>query len=161
MLARLLTHICVTRPQWVKMGLESRQSLVKIMVGRLFGAKSFFEPMLIYCQFGPLGANFSDIQIKIPRFSFGKMHVAAILSLLKCVKWIQTDPGERFRKDIIYLVPWEHFSRTCDYYGSVTLHLMRLMSSATQLCFQMVIQVNNKETTKVLHYWPFVSGIHR
>ena len=89
------------------------------------------------------------------------MHVAAILSLPKWVKWIQTDPGERFRKDIIYLVPWGRFSRTSDYYGYVSLPLMRLMSPATQLCFQMVIQVNNKEIVKVLHYWPFVVVIYR
>ena len=48
MMVRLLTHICVTRPQWVKgtprasdayMRHETRPSLVQIMVCRLFGAK--------------------------------------------------------------------------------------------------------------------------
>ena len=44
MMLRLPTHICVTRPQWVK------PLLIHIMAYYLFGAKPLNEPILVYCQ---------------------------------------------------------------------------------------------------------------
>ena len=56
-----------------------RQSIgtgfVQIMACRLFGAKPLSKPVLGYCQLDPLGANFSEISIKIQNFSFRKMHL--------------------------------------------------------------------------------------
>ena len=50
----LLRHICVIRPQWIKLLRPSypytRPSLVQIMICRLFGAKPLFKLMLVYCQ---------------------------------------------------------------------------------------------------------------
>ena len=59
------TYMC----QWIG------SALVQIMACRLFSAKPLSKPMLGYCQFGPLGTNFSEILIKILNFSFMKMHL--------------------------------------------------------------------------------------
>ena len=39
---------------------------------RLFGARPLLEAMLMYCQLGPLGTNFSEIRLKNRNFSFMK-----------------------------------------------------------------------------------------
>ena len=68
MMVSLLTHICITRPQWVK-GLLNQSvillthlplvpymrqwtgsALLQVMACRLFGAKPLPEPILNYCQ---------------------------------------------------------------------------------------------------------------
>ena len=61
MLVGSLTHICVTRPQWVNSSPPSaaymrqwiRSALVQIMACRLFGTKPLFKPVLGYYQFDP------------------------------------------------------------------------------------------------------------
>ena len=61
MMVRSLTHICITRPQWVNSSPSSAayvhwwigSCLVWIMACRLFGAKLLSKPMLGYCQLDP------------------------------------------------------------------------------------------------------------
>ena len=61
MMVSLLTHICVTWPQWVNSRRPSDAyicqltvpSLVQIMGCRLFGDTPLSEPMMVYCQFDP------------------------------------------------------------------------------------------------------------
>ena len=53
MMVNLLTHICVTQPQWV----NPLRSSDAYMACRLAGAKPLSEPMIIYCQLNPKEGN--------------------------------------------------------------------------------------------------------
>ena len=87
----LLTHICVTRPQWVNlswqiilfnslkpsdtyMRLYNISTLLQILACRLFGAKPLTESMLPYYQLNP-NEHPSEILFKVQKFSFKEMSV--------------------------------------------------------------------------------------
>ena len=83
MMVSLLTHICVTRPQWVNPRLGR---VTHICVGKLtiIGSDNGLSPerrqAIIWTNvgillIGPLGTNFSEILIGIQTFSFKKMHL--------------------------------------------------------------------------------------
>ena len=78
----LLTHICITRPQWVNtlrlskayMGQNTRPSLVQMMVCLLFGTKPLSDNAgLLLIR--PWGMHLSEICINICWCSFNKMHL--------------------------------------------------------------------------------------
>ena len=87
MIVSLLTHICVTQPQWVKVSATTSlfaQQLVKNNCGKnIKGPHSWFSGwhqaiIWTYCGIlliGPLGTIFSEILIKIYTFSLKKMHL--------------------------------------------------------------------------------------
>ena len=52
------------------------------------GAKPLSKPMLGYLPIGPLGTNFSELLVKIQKFSFAKMHLKIWI-----VKWCPFCPG--------------------------------------------------------------------
>ena len=83
MMVTLLTHICVTRPQWVN---SLRPSDAYICVGKLAtiswdnGLSPGRRQAIISTNAGillngPLWTNFSEILIEIPTFSFKKMRL--------------------------------------------------------------------------------------
>ena len=90
MMVRLLKHICVIRPQWVKMirscitsSHTPTRPLVpwtgsawfQIMACRLYSAKPLPKPMATNCQLDHKGTNFNDIWTEIHFFSFMKMYL--------------------------------------------------------------------------------------
>ena len=63
---------------------RTRSALVQVMACRLFNAKSLPEPMLTYkLSIGPFGTNYGEILIKIPIFSFKKMHLKMLFGKWK------------------------------------------------------------------------------
>ena len=97
----LQTHMCVTRPQWVKMHFWQVQSLdlthwgrvTHICVGKLtiIGLDNGLSPgrrqAIVWTNagillFGPLASSFCEIVIEIDAFSFTKMHLK-----LSSAKW--------------------------------------------------------------------------
>ena len=97
----LLTHMCVIRPQWVKINFGQVQSLdlthggrvTHICVGKLtiIGSDNGLSPgrhqAIIWTNagillFGPLASSFCEIVIAIDAFSFTKMHLK-----LSSAKW--------------------------------------------------------------------------
>ena len=87
-----LTHICVTRPQWVnslrpgdaQMCHWTVSSLDHVMACHLFGSKPFPEPITTYCQL--LRTKFSDF-LSLPNWylNVSSAKVAAILASHQCV----------------------------------------------------------------------------
>ena len=72
----VLTHICVTRPQWVKslgqrdayMHYQPWPSLVQIMAFHMFGTKPLSEPMLYHCQFNHSEQTSVKMYLKLKHF---------------------------------------------------------------------------------------------
>ena len=50
---------------------------------------------------------------------------------------------------------------TPDHYSDITRVSFHLKPLATWLFVQKLVQANNKENMRALHYWPFVWGIHQ
>ena len=84
LLKTCIGEVCVNWliPSDVYMRWQNRPSLVQIMACCLFGAEPLSEPMVAFCQVGPLGTNFSEILIRIQAFSFKK-----IRSKMSSAKW--------------------------------------------------------------------------
>ena len=76
LMVSVLTHICVTRPQWVKsLGQRDaythhqlRPSLVQIMALYQFGTKPLSEPMLHHCKVNPSEQTSVKIYSKLKHF---------------------------------------------------------------------------------------------
>ena len=96
MMIRLLTHICVTRPQWVNMSPLSvaymhqltGSSLVQVMACCLFGTKPLPEPMLAYCKLD----SWEQIPVKL---EWKHYHFHSRKCIWKCglPKWRPFCPG--------------------------------------------------------------------
>ena len=95
MMARIPTHICVTRPQRVNLSPPSaaykhqwiESALVQIMACRLFCAKPLCKPVLGYCQLDPrnkLHWNFNQNT---------KLFIHENTSEISSVKWRPYCPG--------------------------------------------------------------------
>ena len=103
MMVSLLTHICVTRPQWVKfsddtntlnkLALTHWSRVSHICVGKQTiigsdnglapgGHKAITRTSALMLLIGSLRTNFSEILIRIQTFSFKKMHLKML-----SVKW--------------------------------------------------------------------------
>ena len=72
----VVTHICVTWPQWVKslgqrdayMHYQPWPSLVQIMAFHMFGTKPLSEPMLYHCQVNPSEQTSVKMYSKLKHF---------------------------------------------------------------------------------------------
>ena len=91
-----IIEIISYRYRWLDARLSYRQCVsngdsnrVQIMACHLAGAKPLSEPILEYCQIGPLGTNFSEILTEIQNFSFMKMHLK-----MSSAKWRPFYPGK-------------------------------------------------------------------
>ena len=109
MMVSLLTHICVTRPQWVNssspgagyMYQWTGSALVHVMACRLFGTKPLPEPMLAYCQLDSWEQVSVKFESKFYQYSFKKMHLK-----LSSAKWQWFCPG---RNELIVVLWKGHY----------------------------------------------------
>ena len=97
MLASLLMHICVTRPQWViscprnaaYMIQWSGSSLVQVMACHLFSAKPLLEPILAFCQLD----SWEYISVKLES-EFYHFHSRKCIKKCCLPKWRPCCPGK-------------------------------------------------------------------